>query len=121
MPRFEFDGSTFAAQVVTPLRDAVAPFLSTKGEAEAREIIAQFDVFESDVARTFTAIELETNTVRFELLKNDLTSYLPARRAALLAFIANRLGGDAQAVGEVALNIIVKAAVIALKSFVPVP
>jgi hypothetical protein len=120
MPSTKFDPTAFAQGLVDPLREAVSPFLAS-ATADAKALVAQFDVLEGDVTRTLLALEAATDDKTRALLQDDLTKFLPARKQALIAEIVSKGASDAEAVAEVALTVLVKAATIAAKSFVPIP
>jgi hypothetical protein len=116
----KFDAAAFAAQLLDEARTAIKPLLEVMDQ-DARTLVAQFDTLETDMARTLLAIQATTDKGLQAMLQADLTVFLPARKAALLAAVATKASGDVQALVELALTVVEKAAIIAAKSFVPIP
>jgi hypothetical protein len=114
-----FDAAAFAEQMVGPVEAAMAPFLAKAGE-DALALVAEVAAFKKDVAGTIAAFPTATPSV-LKLLQDDIATFFPARRDAILAQ-AEAIGAtDMQAALEVALEIAVKVGVAVAKSFIPIP
>jgi hypothetical protein len=115
-----FDSKAFALGLVQPLRDAAAPHLADIGDALG-EWNDRVDMLEKDITLTLRAMQAHTDPGSLKSLQDDLTRIMPARRDALMAILVSRLSSDAQATFDAILTVVVKAAVIAAKAFVPIP
>lgn len=111
-----FDPATFAQGLVGPLQDAVQANLGSFKE-DAQDVLDRTKVLASDVRDVLSALAVETDPVKVQALRDDLALFLPARRAAIMAIVASHLASDVQATFDAVLFVVVKAAVVAAKSF----
>lgn len=116
----EFDPEVFAASLVQPVKDAVAPFVAV-ATAEAKALIVEVESLESDVEATMAALQVERSVARAQALHRDLEMFLPARKDAIIAQAVALGATDLQGALEAVLTVVLKAAVIVGKSFIPVP
>lgn len=113
----EFDPKAFAKETLDLIRDAGKPRLKEALE-DAKETKKLLDRVEKDIADTLEAMKSETAPARLAALQHDLEKVLPARRQAIISAAVTELSGDVQAFLETALDIALKAAVVAGKAFV---
>jgi len=113
----EFDPKAFAKEVLKDIQKAGKPALKEAFE-DGKDAKKALDRYEKAVEDTFAALKVETDPVKITALQHDLEKVLPARKAAIISAAVTELSGDVMAFLETALDIAIKAAVVAAKAFV---
>lgn len=107
----------FAKSLADPLRDLGKKHAAELGDAykDYEERVAHI---EDDAQRTLLALETASEDWRIRVLQEDLKRFLPARRAAVESILVSRVSSEAKAAFDAALEVTIKAVVIAAKAFI---
>jgi hypothetical protein len=112
-----FDTKVFASSLLTGLL--------TDLPAEAKQVLTDsldaktaFDGLQQNVTDTLAAIQTETDGIRLQNLKDDLTGALLSSRRAIESIVFSRLSNDAQNIATTAMDVAVRIAVTAAQAFI---
>jgi hypothetical protein len=108
-----FDAEIFAQAALSDVRELLASTAADTADAQV-----ELQALEQDIEATLAALEVEKDGRRAQALRQDLETFLPARKAAILSAAASVEAGNVQAALEKALTLATRVAVIAAKAFV---
>src|SRR5581483_6048248 len=108
-----FDAEIFAQAVLADVHELV-----DKADEESADVRVELSELRQDIEATLAALETERDGRRARALRQDLDTFLPARKAAILAAAEARYSKDIKDALENALTLATRAAVIVAKAFV---
>ncbi|HZV02652.1 MAG TPA: hypothetical protein VFF73_38450 [Planctomycetota bacterium] len=108
-----FDAEIFAQAVLADVQDVL-----DKAEEESADVRVELSDLRNDIEATLSALEVERDNRRARALRQDLETFLPARKAAILSAAESRFSGEVRAALENALTVATRAAIVVAKAFV---
>ena len=108
-----FDAEIFAQAVLADVQAVI-----DRADEESADVRVELSELRKDIEATLAALEVERDSRRARALRQDLETFLPARKAAILSAAESRFSAEIQAALENALALATRAAVVVAKAFV---
>jgi len=108
-----FDAEIFAQAVLADVQDVL-----DKADEESADVRVELSELRKDIEATLAALEVERDSRRARALRQDMETFLPARKAAILSAAESGFSGEVRAALEDALALAARAAVVVAKAFV---
>src|SRR5438034_11694116 len=108
-----FDAEIFAQAVLADVEEVI-----DKSDEESADVRVELSELRKDIEATLAALEVERDGRRARGLRQDLETFLPARKAAILSAAESRFSGEVRAALETALSMATRAAVVVARAFV---
>jgi hypothetical protein len=108
-----FDAEIFAQAVLADVGEVIE-----QAEEDSADVRVELAALRQDIEATLAALEVERDGRRARALRQDLETFLPARKAAILSAAASRYSKEIQEGLERALTLAARAALVVAKAFV---
>jgi len=108
-----FDAEIFAQAVLADVNQVI-----DQADEESADVRVELSELRQDIEATLAALEVEKDSRRARALRQDLETFLPARKAAILSAAESRYSQEVRVALENALALAARAAVIVAKAFV---